>query len=269
MRHFQTNAGLNSARFSGVLANHRDTAPNAGAVFCQETQPTSWRAGRFCDENGCRRRYDGDQEEKSQSMEGHMSDSPGKQITELLDAASQGDAEAHQTLWSLIYTELHTLAKRQMVSEKPGRTLQPTALVHEAYMRLLGNGAAEWANRRQFFAAAANVMRHIRVDDARMRKRLKRGGGEQPRELIEGLAAVFEQDPTEVLAVDEALKRLQEKDHRKAEIVQLRYFAGMTVDETAAALEVSSSTVEKEWRLAKAWLYRELAKGDTHITGNE
>jgi RNA polymerase sigma factor (TIGR02999 family) len=201
-------------------------------------------------------------------MEGHMSESPGNRITQLLDAVHHGDADAHQTLWSLIYNELHTLAQRQMVFEKPGRTLQPTALVHEAYLRLLGNGAAEWANRRHFFAAAANVMRQIRVDDARKRKRLKRGGGDRPGELHEDSGAVFEQDPAEVLAVDEALQHLQEKDPRKAEIVQLRYFAGMTVDETAAALDVSSSTVEKEWRLAKAWLYRELAKGDTHITGD-
>lgn len=197
-----------------------------------------------------------------------MDETETNRLTQLLNAAQGGDADAKQVVWSTIYRELHALAHRQMASERPGKTLQPTALVHEAYMRLLGSAAPEWANRRHFFAAAANVMRQIRVDDARRRKRLKRGGGERPGNLHAGLAVGFEQNPEEILAVDEALERLRAKDSRKAEIVQLRYFAGMTVRETATVLGVSSSTVEKEWRLAKAWLYREFAKGDVHTKGN-
>lgn len=195
---------------------------------------------------------------------------PG-QITQLLEAVGSGDTDAHEQLWMLLYEELHTIAQRQMGREAPGRTLQPTALVHEAYLRLFGQEKVEWANRRHFFAAAAKAMRHVRIDSARKRKRQKRGGSQvrRAREPVEDVHVVFDQDPTEVLAVDEALERLRSNDPVKAEIVQLRYFAGMTIDETAEALEVSPRKVDMEWRVAKAWLHRELSKGDTRVDAED
>jgi len=187
-------------------------------------------------------------------------DSP---ITRILASVGDGDADAHERLWLAVYDELHRMAQHQMASESPGRTLQPTALVHEAYFRLFGDNDVKWANRRHFFAAAAKAMRRIRVDDARKRKRIKRGGGETPVAAEDSPEpAVFDQDPIEVLTIDEALTKLEEKDAKKAQIVNLRYFAGLSIDETAAALGVSPRTIDTEWRFARAWLHRELGQGD-------
>jgi len=189
-----------------------------------------------------------------------VSTPPANPITQLLAAAGRGDTGAPEKLWAAIYEELRRIAGGQMRAEAPGRTLQPTALVHEAYLRLTGDPQFNWANRRHFFAAAAQAMRRIRIDDARSRNRLKRGG-DQPageRQPVDSVAAVFDQDPAEVLAIDEALAKLAEADPRKAEVVNLRYFTGLTVDETAEALGVSPRTVDNEWKLARAWLYREL-----------
>ena len=183
-------------------------------------------------------------------------------VTQLLAAAGEGDGSAVNQLWSLIYDELHRLAQGQLAAERGGQTLQPTTLIHEAYLRLTGDEDVQWANRRQFFAAAAQAMRRIRIDDARKRNRQKRGGGDQPGRLATE-PPVFDQDPTEVLAVDEALGRLEQIDARKAEVVLLRYFTGLTVIETAEVLAVSPRTVDNEWRFARAWLRRELSRGDT------
>ena len=188
---------------------------------------------------------------------------PG-QVTQLLEAVGKGDASAGDKLWSLIYGELHALAQRQLAAEGSGCTLQPTTMVHEAYFRLVGDSDVQWANRRHFFAAAAQAMRRIRIDDARRRRRLKRGGGEHPSPLQEA-PAVFDQDPAEILALDEALVKLEQVDGRKAEVVLLRYFAGLTVDETANALGISARTVGYEWRFTRAWLRRELTRGDTAV----
>lgn len=188
-------------------------------------------------------------------------------ITRLLSSARDGDKAAHEQLWSLIYDELRRLAQQQMAAEAPGHTLQPTALVHEAYFRLFGDTKVEWSNRRHFFGAAAKSMRQIRIDDARKRKRLKRGGSDGSAHL-DGDPAIFDQDPTEVLAIHEALDKLEADDPRRAEIVMLRYFAGLTVEETATAIDLSRRTVQVEWRLARAWLHRELSKGDTRIEPN-
>ncbi len=182
-------------------------------------------------------------------------------ITQLLDAVGRGDGSAHERLWSAIYEELRELAHRQMAHEAPGRTLQPTALVNEAYMRLFGKQSASFDNRRHFFAAAAEAMRRIRIDEARKRMRRKRSG--QQREPLDDAAVAFDQDPVEVLAVDEALSGLRKIDSRKADVVNLRYFAGLTVDETASALGVSPRTVDMEWRTARAWLHRELSDGSS------
>jgi RNA polymerase sigma factor (TIGR02999 family) len=163
---------------------------------------------------------------------------------------------------AVVYDELRRLARRQMADEAGPRTLQPTALVHEAYLRLQAGENVEWANRRHFFFFAAQIMREIRIDDARKRKRLKRGGGERPCELRDD-PAIFDDDPAEVLAVDEALERLDAVDPRKAQVVKLRYFAGLSIEECAETLGVSQRSVNGDWYYAKAWLHRELSKGDT------
>ncbi len=186
-------------------------------------------------------------------------DSP---VTELLAAVGRGEDSAQEALWAVVYDELRRVARGQMAGEASDLTLQPTALVHEAYFRLFDSQDVQWSSRRHFFAAAAKAMRRIRIDDARKRKRLKRGGAERPAHLAEE-PPLFDQDPVEVLAVDEAVDKLEQLDPRKARVVMLRYFAGLTVDETADALDVSPRTVDNEWRLARAWLHRELSKGDT------
>ncbi len=206
---------------------------------------------------------------------------PVSAVTQLLDAAAQGDAAAVNRLWSTVYEELHDLARAQLAREGPGCSLQSTSLVNEAYLRLIGDGHVEWANRRHFFSAAAKAMRRICVDDARRRERLKRGGGpaqpvgpadasdwsaRAPGTLL-GDPPAPEQDPAEVLAIDEALQKLEQTDPRRAELVMLRYFAGLSIDETAAALGVSPRTVDTEWRFAKAWLHRELSKGSSTWCG--
>jgi RNA polymerase sigma factor (sigma-70 family) len=260
-------------------------------------------------------------------------------ITRLLAAVGRGDAAARERLWALIYDELRAIARGQLARERAGHTLQPTALVHEAYLRLMGSsadgvvercdggrtdagpqhdtdGAVEsddgpppdaesgaasslagngtpaagspagvFANRRHFFSAAARAMRCIRIDDARKRNRQKRGGGrgsgasvgpwvpasagattpggESGRAAGTEEPAVFDQDHAEVLAVDEALTRLETEHPRLAEMVTLHYFAGLTLSETAAAMGLSARTVDNHWRYARAWLHRELSKGDT------
>jgi RNA polymerase sigma factor (TIGR02999 family) len=188
--------------------------------------------------------------------------SPSNRLTQLLAAVGQEDRAAKDKFWRMVYDELHSLAQGQLAAETPGGTLQPTSLVHEAYLRLTVDENIQWANRRHFFAAAARAMRRIRVDDARKRKRLKRGGGRKAGPIHEGPAA-FDQDSAEVLAVDEALNKLERRDPRKTEVVLLRYFTGLSVEETANALGISPRTVDNEWRFARAWLRRELTKGDS------
>ena len=196
-----------------------------------------------------------------------------KPITQLLASAGRGDQSAREKLWLLIYEELRGMARREMAHEAAGRTLQPTALVHEAYFRLIANDDVQWNDRRHFFGAAAKAMRQILVDDARKRKSLKRGGERSDPAFAFGANSspparspvVFESDPAEVLAIHEGLDRLALHDPRKAEVVMLRYFAGLTVDETAQALEVSPRTVDSDWSFARAWLYRELGSGDAGV----
>lgn len=189
-----------------------------------------------------------------------MSDS-ASQITSLLSAAGSGDAGAAQQLWQAVYVELHRVARARMAQQGRRGDLQTTVLVQEAYLRLVGqgnNGMHNLANRRHFFAAAANAMRQFLVDDARRRGRQKRGGGRVSGAFGEA-AATLDVDPADVLALDEALAKLRAHDARKAEIVQLRYFAGLTIDETAEVLGLSPRQVDNEWRFAKAWLHRVLA----------
>jgi RNA polymerase sigma factor (TIGR02999 family) len=177
-------------------------------------------------------------------------------VTQLLQRWRRGDRDALDQLLPLIYDELHALARRHMGGERPDHTLQTTALIHEAYLRLCGADVT-WEGRAHFLAVAAQTMHRVLVDHARGRARAKRGGGDVPVTLDDALAVSSER-PDELLALDEALARLSTLDERKARAVELHYFGGLTYDETAAALEVSAATVDRELRLAKAWLYREL-----------
>ena len=185
------------------------------------------------------------------------------EVTQMLAAASAGDPKASAELLPVVYEELRRLARGQMKKEVVGQTLQPTALVHEAYMRLVGGADVKWQNRGHFFGAAAQAMRRILVERARHRGRLKHGGGRARVEL--GDQAMSSEPPaTDLLALDEALAKLEARDKRKADVVMLRYFAGLSIEETAAALDVSPATVKNEWTFARAWLFRALGapRGD-------
>jgi RNA polymerase sigma factor (TIGR02999 family) len=180
-------------------------------------------------------------------------------ITRLLNAAGTGDRVASEELVPLVYQELRAMAHAQMDGERAGQTLQPTALVHEAYLRLVGSAEVQWEGRAHFFGAAARAMRRILVERARHRGRIKRGGGKQRVELPDEVPAA-EPTSTDLLALDEVLDSLEGCDKRKYDVVMLRYFAGLTIDETAAALSVSPATVRNDWTFARAWLLRELKK---------
>lgn len=186
-----------------------------------------------------------------------MHDHDESPITLVLRAAGSGDPTAAAELLPLVYDELVKLAHVRMVSEAPGQTLQPTALVHEAYLRVVSGEGSEFDNRGHFFAAAGHAMRRILVDQAR-HKSSQRRGGNKTREEFTDEKPVFEPPKGDILAVDEALKKLEATDPRKGRVVELRYFAGLTVRETAAAMGLSVSTMEQEWRYIRSWLQREL-----------
>ena len=158
----------------------------------------------------------------------------------------------------VVYEELRRLARDQMRQEATPQTLQTTELVHEAYLRLIGSGATDWSNRGHFFGAAARAMRRILVDRARARKADKRGGGNArlPMDLVD--VDRIDQHPGQLLALDLALEKLERRDERKARIVMLRFFGGLTIEDTAAALDISKTTVKDEWNFARAWLYQEI-----------
>lgn len=178
------------------------------------------------------------------------------ELTRILDAAAAGDPRAAAEVLPLVYAELRRLAKGQMAREKPGHTLDATGLVHEAYLRLVGDQAFD--NRRHFFAAAAEAMRRILVENARRKRSLKRGGDLERQELDDECLALPE--PREdLVALDEALDKLAAQDAVKAELVKLRYFAGLTQVETAEALGISTATADRYWAYAKAWLRQEMA----------
>jgi len=178
-------------------------------------------------------------------------------VTQLLQAWSVGEPDALAKLTPLVYQELRSLAQRYMAQERPGQTLQATALVHEAYLRLVGVKKLNWQNRAQFFGVSAQFMRRILVDRARSRRSLKRGGDAQPVSFDEAL--VLSPEPgQDLVALDDALKTLATMDPRRSRVVELRFFGGLTVEETAEVLHVSPETVMHDWKLAKAWLLREL-----------
>ena len=180
------------------------------------------------------------------------------EVTRILSAIEQGDPSAAVQLLPLVYDELRKLAANRMAQEKPGQTLQATALVHEVYLRLLGAEKAQhWNSRGHFFAAAAEAMRRILVEQARKRARLKRGVNRQRLDL-DALQLSVPEVADELLALDEALTEFARKHPDKAELVKLRYFAGLTVDEAAKSLGISPSTADRHWTFARAWLYRRI-----------
>lgn len=182
------------------------------------------------------------------------------QVTQLLQRAASGDAHVTDDLLPLVYDELRRLAAAQLAAEQPGVTLQPTALVHEVYLRLVGDGEVRWNSRGHFFGAAARAMRRILVDRARHNQALKRGGADRQRIPIDDLSLIAEPAPSDMLAIDDALTRLEAYDPAKARLVMLRYFTGLTIDQTAAALDLTPAAVKAEWAYARAWMHRELEK---------
>lgn len=183
-----------------------------------------------------------------------------KEITRLLADWGRGDREALEKLAPLVHAELRRIARRQMSGERPGHTLQATALVNEAYLRLAGHEGFEWHDRAHFFAVCAQVMRHILIDHARAHSRDKRGGGAVHVSLDEA-AVLGGGQAAEFLALNEALRALEAVDPQKGRIVELRYFTGLSIEETAEVLKISPTTVRREWRRAKAWLYRAISEG--------
>ena len=182
--------------------------------------------------------------------------SPGE-VTQLLLEWNEGDGSALDKLLPIVYAELHRVANNYLRRERPGHTLQATALINEAYLRLVGAQNVQWENREQFFGIAANLMRRVLVDHARGAHAVKRGGNRQNLQLDEATLVIQERDEN-LLLLDEALERLTEVDSQACRIVELRYFAGLTIDETAELLNLSPTTVKREWVAARAFLHREI-----------
>jgi RNA polymerase sigma factor (TIGR02999 family) len=184
-------------------------------------------------------------------------------VTRILSAIERGDVRAVDELFPLVYQELRQLAAARLRKESPGQTLQATALVHEAYLRLVGSENQNWTGRGHFFAAAAEAMRRILIDNARRKKSLKRGGGSQRIDLDEAVAAGDDKTSfDDLIALDEAIEKLSKNDKVKADLVKLRYFAGLTSEQAAEILGISASTADRHWAYARSWLHLEIAKGD-------
>jgi RNA polymerase sigma factor (TIGR02999 family) len=180
-------------------------------------------------------------------------------VTHILNSLPANDPNVAAELLPLVYEELRKLARAKMSQELPSHTLQATALVHEAYLRLVGNREQSWANRAHFFAAAAEAMRRILIDHARRRKALRHGGGKE-RVPLEELSIAAPGDDDELLAVHDALEKLVAHDAQKAELVKLKYFAGLTTEEAASVLGLSEPTAKRHWAYARAWLFREIRR---------
>ncbi len=183
------------------------------------------------------------------------------EITQLLVAWSDGDQLALEQLIPLVQAELHRIAKRYLAQENPGHLLQATALINEAYLRLIDWKSAQWQNRAHFFGVVAQLMRRVLVDEYRQQHSQKRGGDALRVSLVEAEAKADERS-ADLVALDDALKALAQLDERKSRIIELRYFGGLTVEETAEVLQVSARTIKREWSLAQAWLFRELSGKD-------
>ena len=181
-------------------------------------------------------------------------------VTRILTAIEQGDAQAADELLPLVYEELRRLAAQKMSHEQPGQTLQATALVHEAYIRLVGSEARDWSGRTHFFAAAAEAMRRILIENARRKHRLKHGGYRQKIDLDDA-CIVIEGPSEDIIALDEALVKLALEDPVKADLVKLRYFAGLTIEQSGGILNISRATADRYWSYSRAWLFDEINKG--------
>ena len=190
-----------------------------------------------------------------------MIKAPPMEITQLLLAWGEGEQAALERLTPLVYDELRRMAHRYMGRERPGHTLQTSALVNEVYLRLIDSSRVRWQNRVHFFAVSAQLMRRILVDFARSRRNLKRGGDARQVSLNEALLVSHENN-TDLVALDDALKALASLDARQSQVVELRFFGGLSVEETAEVLHVSEGTVRRDWSLARAWLHRELNNED-------
>ena len=188
-----------------------------------------------------------------------MSATPSTQVTQLLARWSQGDAAARDALIPLVYDELRRVARFALGGQRPDHTLGSTALVHEAYMRLVGRTSVHFQNRAHFFAVASHLMRQILVDHARKRNAAKRGGNLTTLLLEEGLAAASKNE-IDLCALDDALNGLANLDNRQASIVEMRFFGGLSIDETSHVLQISPATVKREWSTARAWLYDEMSR---------
>ncbi len=188
-----------------------------------------------------------------------MTDSPTHEVTQLLKAWTAGDQSALDKLAPLVYEQLHRLAQHYMAGQRPGHTLQTTALVNEVYLRLVDCGQVNWQDRAHFFAVSAQLMRRILIDFARSRGYQKRGGGLFHISLEDAPSVCSEPDP-DIVALDDALKELAKVDDRKSRVVELRFFGGLSVEETAEVLRVSVETVGRDWKMAKMWLLQELSE---------
>lgn len=183
----------------------------------------------------------------------------GENVTQLLLELTGGNTQVLEALLPIVYSELRRLANNYLRRERSDHTLQPTALVHEAYMKLVDQRNVKWQNRAHFFGVAANIMRRILVDHARKHKSEKRGGEFSKEQLEEALVVVSDEKSVELLALDEALENLAKMDAQKARIVELRYFGGLSVEETAEVMGISEITVKRHWKMAKAWLFGQIA----------
>lgn len=190
---------------------------------------------------------------------GHVSGLPSSQVTDLLLRWSDGDSEAREKLVPLVYDELRRIARRCLAGQRSDRTLQSTALVHEAYLRLVDHTSVRWENRVHFFAVAAQLMRRILVDQVRMKRAKKRGGDCVTLLLTEDVASTKQRE-LDLLALDQALDNLAALDARQCRLVELRFFAGLSIDETSQVLEISPATVKREWSTARLWLLREMQR---------
>ncbi len=199
--------------------------------------------------------------EKLSEMDSAMPETSQQQVTRLLAEAVDGRERAADELLPLVYDQLRRLAQKQMANERAGHTLQATALVHEAYVRLVGAEDPGWSSRAHFYMAAAQAIRRILIDHARKRGRKKRGGGEA-RRRIDAEDLVHISEPEDVMDIDEAIQKLEKFDPEMARVVHLRFFAGLSIEDTAQTLGISASTVKRDWTLARAWLYRELGASD-------
>lgn len=183
------------------------------------------------------------------------------EVTRILSRIDQGDPDAADQLLPLVYEELRKLAAAKLSHEQPGQTLQPTALVHEAYLRLVESGQEQtWSGRGHFFAAAAEAIRRILIERARGKRRLKRGGSARKVQLDEGIGLAADQELDELIDLNEVLDLLEERDPDKAAVVKMRFFAGLSIPQVAEAMSISTSTADRYWAYARAWLVREMAK---------